>query len=73
MRARHARREWIFMTEVLVRWGYPNLVAVVALALMPLVAAMTTGRADAQASPVASAGATSAGEIDVAGAEVAFD
>jgi hypothetical protein len=61
------------MTEALVRWGCPNFIAVVALALMPLVSAMTTGREDAYASPVVSAAPTSAGEIDVASAEVRFD
>jgi hypothetical protein len=57
------------MSDALVRWGWPNIVVVVALAVMPVVSAATMGRGDVQASLMASAPATFAGEIDVAGAE----
>ena len=57
------------MTDALVRWGWPNTVAVVALAMMPVVSAVTIGRDSGYAPLLASAATTVAGESDVAGAE----
>jgi hypothetical protein len=57
------------MTDALVRWGWPNSVAVIALAMMPVVAAVTMSRDAAYAPRIASTTPTLAGEIDVAGAE----
>ena len=57
------------MTDALVRWGWPNTVAVVALAMMPVVSAVTISRENGYAPILASATATVAGEIEVAGAE----